>query len=64
MKRLNQRMGNRLLRGDPLSEATEIRIDSASQILTRTDLQISISCAITLARLRTPQGHCGELKVT
>lgn len=57
-------MGSGLLQGDPLSEATEIRIDSASQILTQTDLQISITCAITLARLRTPQSHCGELKVT
>lgn len=63
-KKLKQRIGNGLFQGDPLSEVTEIRIDSASQILTQTGLQISITCPITLARLRTPQGHSVELKVT
>lgn len=60
MKRVKHRTGNKLLQGDPLSE---IRIDSSFQILTQTDLQKSIPCAVTLARLRTHHGHCGELKV-
>lgn len=64
MRRVKHRTGNKLPQGDPLSEVTEIRIDSSFQILTQTDLQKSITCAVTLARLRTHQGHCGELKVT
>lgn len=64
MRRVKHRTGNKLLQGDPLSEVTEIRIDCSFQILTQTDLQKSITCAVTLPRLRTHQGHCGELKVT
>lgn len=60
MRRVKHRTGNKLPQGDLLSE---IRIGFSFQILTQTDLQKSIACTVTLVRLRTHHGHCGELKV-
>lgn len=44
MRRVKHGTENKFLQGDPLSE---IRIDSSFQILTQTDLQKSIMCAVT-----------------